>query len=150
MQLFKAKELAETLMAEHGLFHWGFEFDRAKRRFGCCHFTDKKITLSSELVKLNDEGRVKNTILHEIAHALVGSRHGHNAVWRAKAIEIGCDGQRCYTQKNTEVVKGKLTAVCPNCGHVHYKHRKIRNPNRKIFCVACSPTFSPNQVLIFQ
>lgn len=33
MQLFKAKELAETLMAEHGLFHWGFEFDQSKYNF---------------------------------------------------------------------------------------------------------------------
>ena len=33
--------------------------------------------------------------MHEIAHALVRKGHGHDAVWKAKALSIGCDGQRC-------------------------------------------------------
>ena len=36
---------------------------------------------------------VKNTLLHEIAHALVGPGHRHNRVWRQKAREIGCDAK---------------------------------------------------------
>ena len=38
-----------------------------------------------------DEKHVLDTILHEIAHALVGSHHKHDAVWKAKCKEIGCD-----------------------------------------------------------
>ena len=39
---------------------------------------------------------IKNTILHEIAHALVGPKHGHNEIWKQKALEIGCDAERCH------------------------------------------------------
>ncbi len=44
---------------------------------------------------MRDE-EVKDTILHEIAHALVGKAHHHDDVWRAKALEIGCSGRRCH------------------------------------------------------
>ena len=44
-----------------------------------------------------DDAEIEDTLLHEIAHALVGRRHHHDAVWRAKAREIGCTGQRCHS-----------------------------------------------------
>lgn len=147
MQLSDAKSLAEALMQQHGLVGWRFEFDRAKRRFGCCHYTTKTISLSWELVQLNDESRVKNTILHEIAHALVGHRHGHDSVWRRKAREIGCDGNRCYSRNDTEIVKGKYKAVCPQCGYVHHRHRK---PKTVKACGVCSRVFDKSRVLLFQ
>jgi protein subunit release factor A len=51
MELQKAKELAESLMAHHGLQGWHFRFDRAKRRFGCCKYRTKTISLSVRSVK---------------------------------------------------------------------------------------------------
>lgn len=147
MELQKAKELAESLMVEHGLLGWHFQFDRAKRRFGCCKYRTKTISLSVRLVELNNESRVKNTILHEIAHALVGVGHGHNMVWRKKALEIGCDGQRCYTAEETEMVQGKYKAICPVCKHVHHKHRK---PKRTTSCGICTRVFDRNRILIYK
>ena len=41
------------------------------------------------------EENVKNTLLHEIAHALAGHEHNHDEVWKATARSIGCDGCRC-------------------------------------------------------
>ena len=35
-----------------------------------------------------------DTILHEMAHALVGQVHGHDAVWQAQVL--GCSGRRCH------------------------------------------------------
>jgi predicted SprT family Zn-dependent metalloprotease len=125
MNLLDAQRLANDLMAKHNLFiqGWRFEFDNAKRRFGACHYGSKRITLSRALVELNDLETVKDTILHEIAHALVGYRHGHNSVWQAKALEIGCNGQRCYSSKEVTTPKLKYKATCGGCGKVYQKAR---------------------------
>ena len=149
MDLFKAKELATISMSKHDLTSkgWRFEFDTAKRRFGCCNHRYKKITLSKALVSVNDEARVKNTILHEIAHAMVGGGHGHDAVWRNKAIQIGCDGKRCYTSENTVIPEAKYIAVCKSCGHTHRKHRLTRTVSACGLC--CKGTFKAEYTLTF-
>ena len=149
MLLSDAKTLATKLMNQHGLIEkgWSFHFDNAKRRFGCCNYTYRRITLSKYLVDLNSETRVQNTILHEIAHALVGGGHGHDNVWKRKALEIGCDGNRCYTENNTIIVKGSLEAVCPKCSHVH---RKFKTPKKESSCGKCSNTFDRERLLIFK
>ena len=149
MNLFKARELAIELMDKHGLLdlRWSFEFDNAKRRFGCCDYRAKTISLSKSLVELNTEESVKNTILHEIAHALVGRGQGHNNVWKRKAIEIGCDGNRCYSSENTTIVQGKYQATCPKCNHVHHKHR---NPKNRTSCGKCSKVFDNERLLVFK
>jgi len=67
-----ARILAVTLMQQHGLVGWTFKFDHARRRFGCCNFTRRTISLSRPLTFLNDDAEVRDTILHEIAHALAG------------------------------------------------------------------------------
>ena len=137
MKLFEARVLAIQLMDKHGLLDtgWHFEFDNAKRRFGVCKYGMKRIGLSKHLTELNDEARVKNTILHEIAHALVGHKNGHNWVWRSKAIEIGCDGERCYNNREVATPEAKYEAVCVGCGHVHKKHKR---PTRTASCGKCS------------
>jgi predicted SprT family Zn-dependent metalloprotease len=149
MLLSDAKTLATKLMNQHGLIEkgWSFQFDNARRRFGCCNYTFRRISLSKHLVDLNSEARVQNTILHEIAHALVGGGHGHDNVWKRKALEIGCDGNRCYTEKNTIIVKGSLEAVCPKCGHVH---RKFKTPKKESSCGKCSNRFDRERLLVFK
>jgi hypothetical protein len=44
-------------MRRHGLFEagWRFRFDHARRRFGCCRYGPKLITLSRPLTLLNGE-----------------------------------------------------------------------------------------------
>ena len=149
MKLIDAQTLALQLMVDHGLLeqNWYFEFDNAKRRFGVCNYRYKRIGLSKHLVLLNDEARVKNTILHEIAHALVGHGHGHDNVWRRKALEIGCDGNRCFSSKNTTLVEANYKAVCKKCGHTHNRHRQ---PKRQTSCGACSRVFDRNNLLEFK
>ncbi len=148
MDISLAKEIANKLMQKHGLIKlgWTFEFNIAKRRFGVCKYGPKVIGLSRPLVELNHEERVKNTILHEIAHALVGHKNGHNEIWRAKAIEIGCDGERCYSAELVERPVGNYVATCKN-GHVRYKYKR---PTRILSCGTCSRSFDPNNVLFFQ
>ena len=135
MDILRAKLLAIELMDKYGLLNdgWYFKFDKAKRRFGCCNYTDKEITLSEPLCELNSEQYVLDTILHEIAHALCPGQH-HNHVWRRKAIEIGCTGKRCYSN-NVIQPKFKYTAVCCNC---KTEYNRIRAPRNNSSCGTCS------------
>jgi predicted SprT family Zn-dependent metalloprotease len=151
MNTDNAKAMACELIKEHGLHltGWHFQFDNSKRRFGVCKYRPKIIGLSMPLTLLNDEARVKNTILHEIAHALVGHAAGHGWQWQRKAMEIGCDGQRCYEADKVSRPKGNYEAVCGLCGHVHIKY-KAPKAGRSVSCGKCSRSFNPNNLLIFK
>ena len=105
-------------MAEHGLAGWTFAFDHARRRFGSCRFREKTITLSRHLTFLNNEEQVRDTILHEIAHALC-PRDGHGQAWKAMCVRIGAKPERCY-QAGEVVTPPRRPAPwkigCPRCG----------------------------------
>ena len=101
-------ELAEELMREHRVpREWSFGFDRSKVRFGKCDYRRKRISLSSHLVDLNDEYSVRDTILHEIAHALApaaratvprGDRsHSRSVVAAAAATAVRCSDRNPNT-----------------------------------------------------
>ena len=73
------EQRAEAALREHGLTQkgWTFRWDRAVRRFGICNYSKKRITVSRTLAALNDFAKSEDTVLHEIAHALVGRGVGH-------------------------------------------------------------------------
>ena len=116
--------MASQLLARHGLHDWQVSFDGAKRRAGQCRYSDRVISLSAGLTRLHSAEEVRQTVLHEIAHALVGPRHQHDAVWQAKAREIGCTAQRCHTVVFSEP---GLTARCVNGCFAIGRHRSRRN-----------------------
>lgn len=125
MDLIEAEILAKDLLREHklDLEGWRFEWDTAKKRFGRCNIRERLITVSAALTKLNSLEHFKDTMLHEIAHALAPVGAGHNHRWQYIALAIGCNGKRCY---GDEVVKPplKYTATCPACGRETQKARK--------------------------
>lgn len=149
MNLEVAKNEALFLMNDHGLLDegWKFQFDNAKRRFGCCMYRKKVISLSKHLTELNEFDQVRDTILHEIAHALTPGAH-HGPKWVAKALEIGCNGKRCYSSNEVTKVKGNYVATCGTCNNDTYKFKK---PRKGILysCGKCSKVFDPNNVLVF-
>lgn len=130
MKLRPARQMAVDLMRTHELRNttgefWVFEFDNGKRRFGYCSYRERKISLSRVLVRLNDENRVRNTILHEIAHALTRAERGHGPEWQRKALAIGCDGQRCYGDDVTKP-RATFTGTCPACSRIIHRFRRTR------------------------
>ncbi|GAA0582371.1 hypothetical protein GCM10010172_79350 [Paractinoplanes ferrugineus] len=141
MELTEARRLACGLMARHGLRGWRLVFDNAKTRAGVCRYDRKEIGLSGPLVALYEVDQVTDTVLHEIAHAMAGPRHGHDRVWRATARRIGCSGERCMPA-DAPSVEGPWVGVCP-AGHRTTAHRR---PIRVKSCRDCSRGFTESAI----
>ena len=87
---------ARELLEQHHLARWRFHFDNGRTRAGSCQYGPQVISLAYEFAKHAPAEEIHDTLLHEIAHALVGKAHHHDDVWRAKAMAIGCSGRRCH------------------------------------------------------
>ncbi len=144
MTLQEAEELVNHLMREHRLIpKWIFRFDRSKVRFGKCDYTNRVISLSRYLVELNSEQEVRDTVLHEIAHALAPRGAGHGEAWRTVARSIGCNAARCYGE---EVIRPtpRYKGTCPKCQRVIFRHRRA-----VIACGRCTPVFDMKYAFIW-
>ncbi|MDO4729555.1 MAG: hypothetical protein Q4B43_11205, partial [Bacteroidota bacterium] len=89
-----AFEQMEKYEVDYTLF-----FTRSRRYKGCCFYTTKKIALVLTYGRYNfyyDLADVKNTILHEIAHAILGVGYGHRKEWQDKAREMGVTWTKKY------------------------------------------------------
>jgi predicted SprT family Zn-dependent metalloprotease len=132
----EARSLALRLMNQFGLLpRWGLGFDNARSRAGCTRGRERKITLSRHFVQNNSLDRIEQTIRHEIAHALVGTRHGHDKEWQAMAREVGHTGERCYSAADTVMPLKPWIGVC-GCDHEWERHR-LTERMRTATCAAC-------------
>lgn len=132
MDLRSAEALAHELMTEHGLISdgWVFRFDRATSRAGLTNYSKQTISLSRELTRIGTYDSVRDTILHEIAHALtMGDRHG--ARWRRKFLSLGGSGNVTYSlsdPEREEIARGaKYKSACELCGATFSASRKSKN-----------------------
>jgi hypothetical protein len=100
---YTAYILLEMFMGEHGLYERGWrgeirpgeilvdgieDFPKGCYAGAQCVYEEKLIIVTERHTKLSTPTEIRDTILHEIAHALVGPL-GHSDVWAAKATEIG-------------------------------------------------------------
>lgn len=134
MDAVEAQQLARTLMQQHGLFHWTFAFNRRKRSLGICVYEPRRIELSLPYVIANHVESIRDTILHEIAHALAGQHAHHGPKWKAVCRQIGATPQRCDTV--AQMPKGRWTARCPGCQKEFNRHKRPKR-NRNYHCAAC-------------
>ena len=129
-----ARELLARHAAESGLDPaWGFGFDLATSRGGVCRPAHKRIDLSVSYCHRATRAEIADTLLHEIAHAIVGVRHQHDAVWGAKAREIGCTAERCHDVRHTPA---RWVGAC-QCGQRWSRQRLSRHLRRGARCARC-------------
>jgi len=92
MSLIEIRKFAEAKMAQYNLIEAGWKFgfySRSKGTVGLCNYREKTITLNMTYAKTEGlNASVKDTILHEIAHALTPGA-GHGRVWKAMCRKIG-------------------------------------------------------------
>ncbi len=130
--------LARRLLARHqaqsGLGTlWTFGFDLSTSRAGVCRYRDQRIDLSVSYCLRATRADIENTLLHEIAHAIVGIEHGHDAVWKAKAHEIGCTAERCHGVTHTVA---RWVGEC-GCRRQWFRQRLSRRLRTGAICKAC-------------
>ncbi|MBC8108400.1 MAG: SprT-like domain-containing protein [Anaerolineae bacterium] len=136
VNLFEAKHLANDLLKQHGLSDWTFRFDHARRRFGSCQWKRKVITLSRPLTLLNGLDQVRDTILHEIAHALTpGDNHG--AKWKQACRRIGAKPARCFTTDEVIAPPRRDAPFQIGCAKCLWWVDRRRLACRQLVCTKC-------------
>lgn len=115
---------------------WVLKWDDRANRAGACllvHYSESLsfsrgiIWLSRFVTKQHSEAEVRNTILHEMAHAMTpNSCKPHGPEWRANARKLGARPKATF---DANTLLQKWTGTCPN-GHTTQRNRRIQ--------IACS------------
>lgn len=140
MERTTAFKLAREIMNFHGLFDWNLRISvNDKTSFlGLCDHNNKTIFLNAQHVDIHPDIEIKDTILHEVAHALTpGAGHSHE--WVLMANRLGARTTLCnqfsmpphvidairsgqsveMTLETIQIPKYKVTRLqekCPDCG----------------------------------
>ena len=136
--LSEVEDMAKALMTRHrdgGALPagWSFGFDLAPARAGVCRYRERRIDLSVSYCLAATRADIEDTVLHEIAHAIVGPKHNHDAVWKAKAREIGCQGERCHRVQHSVP---RWVGEC-GCGQQWFRQTLQRRMMRNRVCGKC-------------
>ena len=121
---------AESLMARHSLVGWSFQFDDALKRAGQCRYSTKVLSMAHQYCLQTTEREWTDTILHEIAHAMVGPGHHHDDVWKRTARAIGCKAERCHS---VEFTPPRYILSCRRCNWAVTRQRRKRG----LICSQC-------------
>lgn len=92
-------EIHQLLEAEYPFLNkWIISFDNAKRRAGVCKMSSSTISISLSHIQNNQISVIKDTILHEFAHAIAYELYkesGHGYYWKKVAKKIGATPKAC-------------------------------------------------------
>ena len=115
-------KLARSLMDQHGLTDWTFKHDNARRRLGGCISKLKTITISRHHAAQHTDEQVRDTILHEIAHALTSDCTSHGEEWKEVCRRIGAIPKRRAEYR----IEGPWKVSCPECRKIWDLYRRER------------------------
>lgn len=140
----EAEKLALGLMSEHNLNWpaWGFRLTRHKLLLGRCvhnRYNGGTIELSKNYLHLSYE-EIRDTLLHEIAHALCGPGVGHTIEWKRMCIKIGAKPNPRADLKENDNPEFKWTGICPN-KHTTKRHA-LTEKGKRMACGQCCHEFN--------
>lgn len=138
------KLLCPLYMAERGhggLPEWTYEINRAFiKAGGKCSIRTKiikigtKTLLHNPITNIDD---IRDTILHEIAHANAWYRHrvaDHGELWRQEAIAIGCSGNAFMPPKYTQTIIKSVVYKCLHPGNKCTFYKLANDSINNILC----------------
>lgn len=115
------------------LKHWSVSFDNANRRAGICRLGEQRISISKKHVTNNSIDVVRDTILHEFAHAIAYEEYGekgHGARWKSIAKQIGAT-PKATGLFNLPEAPWMLVHLCPHSNELAKIAPRFRR-NKKI------------------
>ncbi|WJZ28163.1 hypothetical protein NCTGTJJY_CDS0284 [Serratia phage 92A1] len=88
----QATEFCNELFKKHNLGGWTFEVvsSQKKRNIATCWHGRQLIEFQDRYFFAMPASEVRDTIIHEVCHALCSFKEGHGPVWKAKCLELGC------------------------------------------------------------
>ncbi len=153
MNLQDAQSMARTLMDAHRCSGVRFRWNNRTASAGRCLWGRDGsvwIELSRPITRVNDADVVRDTILHEIAHAHVGCQAGHGPAWVNACLAIGGSARPCKTfgEHGVKPPDTGWVGTCAQCGGVNH----IRTlPTRRRSCSKCAPgAFSEAHVITWE
>lgn len=121
---------------------------------GLCQYNKAKdsciIKISRFHYENNPENEVRNTIMHELTHAIDRNKHSHDYNWAALAREVSLQTGtviKMYaesTEGETKAAMDRAVAYteCHSCGNRHYIFRRTKVYKREgagYYCSTCGP-----------
>jgi hypothetical protein len=110
----------KRLLEERGLTGWTVVFESSISRGGRCHHDSKTIGYAVPFMLYASDEQRRNTMLHEVAHAVTGPGHGHDAAWKRLFLRLGGNGsalseypKEVFTHENFVWLSS-----CPTCKDV--------------------------------
>ena len=85
------------------------------------------------------DDEIKDTLLHEIAHALAGPKAGHRYEWKRICLQIGATPSAIAYQLSASPVS-KWTGVCAN-GHTIARHA-LTEKAKQVACTKCCVAYN--------
>jgi hypothetical protein len=109
---------------------WSIDFNRRKRSIGLCRYDTKTIEISEHYLAVNTVDQVKETITHEIAHAIAGYSAGHGPKWKATHRALGGNANRVATGDDSNRIEAAYKVVNSLTGDTVAEY--FRKPRRDI------------------
>jgi len=100
-------------------------------RYGRCSYGSREIELGEKFILHATDAQILDTILHEIAHALVGRGHGHGETWKAMARKVGATPK---SRSKSVGIEPRWIAVCGECGLKYYLNVLLKKSQDKYVC----------------
>jgi predicted SprT family Zn-dependent metalloprotease len=104
----------------------------------------------------NESKEVRNTIMHELTHAIDRNKHSHDHVWMRLAQEVSLKtgvqikmyASTTEGEEKASIERAVAYVNCNTCGHRHYIYRRTKVYRQKAEGYNCS-TCGPRSKLTF-